>query len=78
MLGATERITRDVRNIYPQAACLPCLAARAGLTEPEVRQAAQAPVLRRELMLVWTVCRWCQQVRDALLGVRTPRQNSAA
>jgi hypothetical protein len=78
MLGVTERIKRDVREIYPHAACLPCVAARAGLTEPEARRAAQAPVTRGELLVVRAVCHWCRDVRDALLGNDNPAAKTAA
>jgi hypothetical protein len=78
MPGMSERIRREVRDIYPQAACLPCLAARAGLTEPEARRAAQAPVTRGELLVVRTVCHWCQAVRDALQGNDNPAASTAA
>jgi hypothetical protein len=77
MLGVTERIKRDVREIYPHAACLSCIAARAGLTEPEARRAAQAPVTRGELLVVRTVCHWCRDVRDALLGSDNPARTAA-
>jgi hypothetical protein len=78
MAIATERITRDVRDIYPRAACLPCLAARAELAEADARRAAQAPVTRGELRLVRGICHWCQRVSNALVGVRSPRLDSAA
>jgi hypothetical protein len=67
MAGATERITHEVRDISPDAACLLCLATRTGLSESDARNAAQAPVTRGELLIVTRTCHWCLDVTKALI-----------
>jgi hypothetical protein len=56
MAGPAERITRDLGDIFPYAACLPCLAKRLGVAEFDARHATQAPVLRGDLRIVRATC----------------------
>jgi hypothetical protein len=65
-LANAERVARTVSGDVPYAYCFPCLANRLGLTEKEVRDAAQLLLARRDFMVNQRTCHRCQQTGEAL------------
>jgi hypothetical protein len=61
------RLTSVVVQSHPYAVCFPCLAIAEGVSEGEVRGAAQIAVIRDGLRVVRRECYRCAKVDDVLV-----------
>ena len=64
-----ERVAQTVREHFPFARCFSCLARHLGVTEPDVRNAAQALVVDR-FRKMHRICYGCSRVDDTLVPMQ--------
>jgi hypothetical protein len=68
-----ERITSAVQHAHPFNLCFGCLAFDEGVTEAEIRDAAQVALIRDGLRLVQRACYRCGHLAEVLVPRETGR-----
>ena len=67
-----NRFASAVRGHFPSTRCFRCLSLQLGLTEKEVRDAAQILVVREEFKIRRLGCDMCSRVNDILVRAKDP------
>ena len=72
MVTTAEQVARAVLQNSPFVRCFPCLSSQVGLTEKDVREAAQLLVVREEFFIDRRVCQICDHAADVLVSGKAP------
>jgi hypothetical protein len=68
----TNRVASAVRGHFPSTRCFRCLSLQLGLTEKQVRDAAQVLIIRDESKIRRLACDMCSRISDTLVRPRHP------
>jgi hypothetical protein len=66
------RVASAVRGHFPSTRCFRCLSLQLGLTEKEVRDAAQVLIIRDESKVRRLACDRCSRISDILVRAKDP------
>ena len=67
-----NRVAGAVRGHFPSTRCFRCLSLQLGLTEKEVRDAAQVLIIRDESKIRRLACDMCSRISDILVRAKDP------
>ena len=67
-----NRVASAVRGHFPSTRCFRCLSLQLGLTEKEVRDAAQVLIIRDESKTRRLACDMCSRISDILVRAKDP------
>jgi hypothetical protein len=72
MVTIAELVARAVLQNAPYVRCSSCLSSQVGVSEKNVREAAQLLIVRDDFYLARRFCQICERTDDVLVSGKTP------